>query len=104
MSFPVQTELSDQLLADVKRELRITTDAFDTDVEMLIATAKSDLKLSGVGAAAVDACAVPIIRMAIIVYCKATFGLDNADSEKYMTSFRSLETALALSSEYGASA
>jgi len=92
-------------IADVKRELRITTDEFDSDIVMLVAAAKSDLKLSGVTASAVDSDSpAPLIRMAIIVYCKAMFGLDNADSEKYLSSYRSLETSLALSSEYGASA
>lgn len=89
------------LLADVRLALRITSTAFDSEIEGVIAAAKADLIISGVATAAVNAADPdPLVKSAIIVYAKAQFGLDNADSEKYMQSFLSLETALALSAEY----
>lgn len=89
------------LLADAKLALRISSTAYDSEVEALIASCKTDLKLSGVSVAAVDAVTPdPLIRSAVIVYCKGTFGLDNPDSEKFMVSYASIKTSLALAAEY----
>ena len=89
------------LKEDVKLALRITSAAYDSEVDGLIAAARSDLKVSGVSATAADAVdPEPLVKMAITVYCKANFGLDNPDSEKFMASYLSLETALSLSDEY----
>lgn len=89
------------LLDDVKLALRITNGAYDAEIETLIDAAKDDLRLSGVASAVLDADDPdPLIKRAIILYCKAEFGLDNPEAERYMISFRALETHLALSSEY----
>lgn len=89
------------LIDDVKTALRITTDVYDGEISGLIAAARDDLRLSGVASAALDADDPdPLIKRAIILYCKAEFGLDNPEAERYMASFRALETHLALSSEY----
>ena len=108
------------LLTEIKRDLRITNDGFDGEVQDLIDGAKADLKLSGVNVdktiketytpepteeipepdpveiQVID----PLIKRAISLYAKAHFGLDNADSEKYMAAFTSLKTHLTLSAEY----
>jgi uncharacterized phage protein (predicted DNA packaging) len=87
------------LLTEIKRDLRITNDGFDGEVQDLINGAKQDLILSGVlQAKVVDT--DPLIKRAVSLYAKAHFGLDNADSEKYMAAFTSLKTHLTLSSEY----
>lgn len=89
------------LIDDAKLALRITSSAYDDEVDMLIDAAKADLLLSGVASAALEADEPdPLVKRAIILYCKAEFGLDNPDAERYMASFRSLETHLALSTEY----
>jgi uncharacterized phage protein (predicted DNA packaging) len=91
------------LLDAVKLQLRISSAAYDDEITMLIAAARSDLILSGVSAAAVNATEPDaLVKRAIVTYCRGSFGLDNPDSEKYMASFHSLETHLALSSEYKA--
>ena len=41
-----------------------------------------------------------IIQQAIKLYCKANFGLDNKDSEKYKKSYESLKISLALCGDY----
>ena len=41
-----------------------------------------------------------LIKRAIILYCKANFGLDNKDSEKYNKSYDLLKQHLALSGDY----
>jgi hypothetical protein len=87
------------LIDDVKTALRITSSAFDSEINDIIAAAKDDLLLSGIDSGALES-PDPLVKRAILLYCKAGFGLDNPDSEKYMASFRSLETHLALSTEY----
>lgn len=102
MTFPGQEPLATDALRDaVKLALRITSTAYDDEVDEVIAAARADLILSGVSATAVNAADPdPLVKRAITVYAKAQFGLDNQDSEKYMESYRSLETHLALSIEY----
>ncbi len=87
------------LLDDIKQTLRITTTLLDTEIEDLIDSAKADLILSGVLEDKLLDTDM-LIKRAIILYCKANFGLDNKDSEKYMTSYISLKTHLTLSQEY----
>ena len=88
------------ILDDFKAILRISTDALDVEVQDLIDSAIADLILSGVAedkAITTD----PLIKRAVSIYCKAHFGLFNADSEKYQRSYDSLKTHLTLSQEYG---
>ena len=42
----------------------------------------------------------PLIRQAIKTYCKANFGLDNKDSEKYQSSYDMLKQHLSLCGDY----
>ena len=59
------------MLEKVKLALRITTDAFDSELEELIAAAQLDLGVAGVNIPAeIDA----IVSRAIITYCKVNFG------------------------------
>lgn len=90
------------MLADAKVALRITSTDYDDEIEDLIDAVQTDLILSGVSAAAVadmDSLEA-LVKRAALLYIKAEFGLDNPDSEKYMTSYLSLVSHLALSSEY----
>lgn len=87
------------LLTEIKRDLRITNESFDGEVQDLIDGAKQDLILSGVLESKVTD-TDPLIKRAVSLYSKAHFGLDNADSEKYMAAFTSLKTHLTLSAEY----
>jgi hypothetical protein len=41
-----------------------------------------------------------LILRATILYCKANFGLDNPESEKYQAAYESLKNHLCLSTEY----
>lgn len=59
------------MLELVKLALRITTDAFDTELNLLIAAAQTDLGIAGVTLPAeLDS----ICKRAIITYCKMNFG------------------------------
>jgi len=84
---------------EVKLELRIKTVTFDSEIDGLIAEAKMKIKLCGVLATLVDT-PDALISRAIKLYCKANFGLNNEDSDKYEKSFIALVTHLTLCSEY----
>ena len=59
------------MLEKVKLALRITTDAFDSELNDLIAAAQIDLGIAGVNVPApIDA----IVSTAITTYCKLHFG------------------------------
>jgi uncharacterized phage protein (predicted DNA packaging) len=84
---------------DVKKVLRISSSAFDTEISNLISAAQEDLKIfSIVPEKVVDT--DPLVRNAIITYVKAQFGWDNPDAEKLMTSYESQKSALALVRKY----
>lgn len=85
------------MLEKVKMALRIKTDKLDTDILDLIESAKVDLSISGVRKVDVGD---PLIQQAIKVYCKANFGLDNKDSEKYQKSYDLLKQSLSLCGDY----
>lgn len=59
------------MLELVKLALRITTDAFDTELNMLIAAAQTDLGIAGV---TLPEELDPICQRAVITYCKMNFG------------------------------
>ena len=87
------------MLEDIKKALRISTTLLDDEIIDIIESAKADLKLSGVlenKITDID----PLIKRAVIIYAKASFGLDNKDSEKYQRSYDSLKNHLTLSIEY----
>lgn len=60
------------MLEKVKRALRITTCAYDEELEDLIEAARQDLKIAGV---IVPDILDPILQKAVITYCKMSFGL-----------------------------
>jgi len=88
------------LLANLKQVMRISTDAYDDELNDLFSAAQADLRLSGVSvekAADVDD---PLIRRAIFTYVKAHFGWGNADHERLLKAYEMLKTHLTLSQEY----
>lgn len=58
------------MLTKVKLALRITTDAFDSELNDLIDAAQLDLGLAGVIPEMLDA----LVTRAVITYCKLNFG------------------------------
>lgn len=85
------------MLEKVKLSLRIKTYKLDDEINDLIEACKIDLSISGVKKTEVTD---PIIQRAIILYCKANFGLDNKDSEKYQKSYELLKQSLKLCGDY----
>ena len=92
------------MLEDVKQALRITNKAYDGEVQDLIDAALADLYQSGVfidieefrQSDTTD----PLIKRAIITYCKAHFGYDNPDSERLNEAYIMLKQHLSLYSDY----
>jgi hypothetical protein len=87
------------ILDDVKVALRIAaaTASFDSEITDLISAAKKDLELAGITKAdESDA----LIKRAINTYCKAHYGYDNPDAERFLESYLMLKRHLALSVDY----
>lgn len=85
------------MLEKVKLALRIKTTSLDTDLADLIAAAKIDLRISGIVNIGEDD---PLIQQAIKLYCKANFGLENKESEKFQKSYNLLKQSLSLCGDY----
>jgi len=85
------------LIDDVKLSLRVSVPDFDDEIQDLIDSAKADLQLSGVvNLDETD----PLIKRAITTYCKANFGYDNPEADRFQRSYDLLKMHLALSSDY----
>lgn len=88
------------LLDKLKKTLRISSEAFDEEINDLIEAAQLDLELSGVvHEKAIDEGDALICR-AISVYVKANFGFDNPDADRFQQSYNMLKAHLTLSQEY----
>ena len=87
------------ILDDVKVALRIaaTNTAFDGEVGDLIDAAKDDLQLAGITS---DDTTDPLIKRAVITYCKAHFGYDNPDADRFIKSYEMLKMHLTLAEDY----
>lgn len=85
------------MLEKVKLALRVKNSKLDDEINDLIEACKVDLSISGVRKSEETD---PIINRAIILYCKANFGLDNKDSEKYQKSYDLLKQSLSLCGDY----
>ena len=85
------------MLEKIKLALRIKTNKLDEEIQDLIEACKIDLSISGVKKINETD---PIIIRAITLYCKANFGLDNKDSEKYNNSYELLKMSLKMCGDY----
>lgn len=85
------------LLADMKTVLRVTTDALDSEVQMLIDAALSELERVGVDPDLLDeekGGLHPLVRQAVAIYCKEHFGYDNAEAPRFSEAFMRVEVDL----------
>lgn len=88
------------LLDDVKTALRVSGTDLNGEITDLISAAKADLELTGiVHATAIDD-TDPLIKRAIIVYCKANFGFDNDEAERFQKSYDLLKQHLSMAADY----
>lgn len=76
------------LLDEAKLALRVTSGDFDLEVTALIDAAKRDMVRQGVredllAEGAID----PLAKMAVMLFCKARFGFDNDDAERFESAY-----------------
>ncbi len=103
------------LLNQIKQSLRITADntAFDDEISDLIYQAVDDMKASGTSPGAfnrygekdesgntIDTITDGNIRQAIILFCKAYFGIDNPDKEFFVDRYHYKKAQLLNQSAY----
>jgi hypothetical protein len=83
------------MLEKVKLALRIMTDAFDSELNDLIAAAQLDLGIAGVIPSEIDA----IVTRAIVTYCKLHFG-EPDDYDRLKKSYDEQKAQLSMCSGY----
>ncbi|MCM3444377.1 head-tail connector protein [Metabacillus halosaccharovorans] len=96
------------MLSEIKLALRITHDALNDEIIDLFEAARHDLMLSGVSSIKVQVDndinsmlnVDPLIKRAIITYCKANFGYDNPDAERFTQSYQMLKEHLSIAGDY----
>ena len=85
------------IVEKIRKSLRISTDKTDDEIEDLISACKLDLLMRGIKN--IDE-GEPLIFQAIKLYCKANYGLDNKDSEKYTKAYEGLRDSISLCGDY----
>lgn len=86
------------MLEKVKLALRIKSQAFDSEIEDLIAAALADLGLAGVTAAQ-ELEADPLITRAVVTYCRANFG-EPEDYDRMKKSYDEQKAQLSMATGY----
>lgn len=79
------------VLDDVKLALRVTTNAFDSELLDLVTAAQNDLGVAGVTEIATDD---PLVKRAVITYCRVHFGTPD-DYERMKRSYDEQKAQLA---------
>ncbi len=76
------------LMDEVKQALRVTSSDFDLEVAGLIAASRRDMERQGVREDLVaEGSMDPLAKMAIVLFCKARFGFDNDDAERFESAY-----------------
>lgn len=85
------------MIERVKLALRLSTDAYDVDVQGLIDAAYADLGIAGVYNASEGD---PIIDRAVITYCRLNFG-SPSDYDRLKASYDEQKAQLQMATGYG---
>lgn len=83
-------------LAAVKLALRVTTDAFDSEINGLIDAALLDMGIAGVTK---DSTADALILRAVVTYCRLNFGQPD-DYDRLKASYDEQKAQLSMATEY----
>ena len=84
------------MLDSVKVALRVTTNAFDSEIQDLIDAAKIDMGLAGVTNTATTA---PLVKKAIITYCRVNFGQPD-DYDRMKASYDEQKAQMGMATGY----
>lgn len=83
------------LLDEVKIACRVSSDVFDTELEAYISAALMDMRRAGVREELLSPASVsPMAKAAIFQWCKAYYGYDNPEAERFMESYREILRSL----------
>ena len=85
------------MLENVKQALRIKTDAFDDELELLIAAALADQRIAGVTEAQQED---PLIVRAVITYCKLHFGDAGGEYDRLKAAYDEQKAQLTMATGY----
>lgn len=88
------------MLADVRAALRVDGTDLDAEIQGLIDAAAADLALSGVAVAKVEAMTDPLIKRAVIIYCRAHFDYADQSAERLLQSYAMLKSHLSMAEDY----
>jgi uncharacterized phage protein (predicted DNA packaging) len=88
------------MLTPIKIALRVTSNVFDGEIQDLIDAARLDLIQSGISSEKANDETDALIKRAITIYCKANFGYDNPDADRFTQSYVMLKQHLSLTSDY----
>lgn len=89
------------MLGEVKSALRVDGNEHDSEIQSLIDAAIADLILSGVDTIRANSFD-PLIRRAIIIYCRAHFDYDDKATDRLLQSYGMLKSHLSLAEDYRA--
>lgn len=98
----IDIEISKEFLTTARGYIRITAEdtVIDNDITDLIKACMLDLIRNGITSKKATDTNDSLIKMAIRLYLKAEYGLDNKNHEKYRASYEMLRTELALTRDY----
>lgn len=90
------------LLDKVKTACRVSSAAYDEELTDLIGSALADLGITDIKAALlVDTDPEPLIRKAVITYCRMHFGYQDEDAyQRLKASYDEQKSQLLMSSDY----
>jgi len=87
------------LIDDIKSELRVSGTDFDVEIQSLINAAKLEMESKGLDLTMiVDTDA--LIKQCIVLYCKANFGWDNPEAERFQSRYEMTLNHILLSGLY----
>ncbi len=86
------------ILERVKTALRITTTAFDNEIQDLIDASMLDMGIAGI---VEDDQTDPLIIRAIVTYCRANFGdVDTAEYDRLKSSYDEQKAQMSMAAGY----
>lgn len=88
------------MLDEVRSALRVDGNELDAEIQGLIDAAVADLTLSGVDPVKAQAMTDPLIRRAIIIYCRAHFDYADQAADRLLQSYAMLKAHLTLAEDY----
>ncbi len=88
------------MLEVVKKALRVDGNEHDGEVQDLIDGVVADLTLAGVAATKAQDMDDPLIRRAVITYCRANFDYADNSADRLLRSYETLKAHLSMADDY----